>query len=193
MRLPASRTLQLLAAVSLLLGSLALSAGAAAQSLRGSHRAVSRPYRYAKTHDLTFLRTSSAVRRALHEGDFVRLGANPHYVLHEVSFPYVTPTTRLFVRRLAAQYHNACGERLVITSAVRPKVAQPANASPRSVHPTGIAIDLRRPTGKCLRWLRSTLLTLERRGVVEATEEHHPAHFHVVVYGAPYRQYLASR
>ena len=45
-----------------------------------------------------------------------------------------------------------------------------ANSSKRSVHPTGMAIDLRRPTGKCLTWLRRTLVSLERSGVIEATE-----------------------
>jgi hypothetical protein len=191
MPLPLRHTLIALPLAAVLLGSLA--GDATAQSLRGSRRSVNRSYHYAVAHDLTFFETSKGVRRALNRGRFVRLGSSPHYVLHEVSFPYATPTTRLFVRRLAAQYHNACGERLVITSAVRPESTQPANSSPRSVHPTGLAIDLRRPKGKCLRWLRSTLLVLEKRGVIDATEEHHPVHFHVVVFAAPYRQYLASR
>lgn len=153
---------------------------------------MNRPYRYATAHDLTFSHTSRDVRRALHEGYLVRLRGGGDYVLHEVSFPYVSRTTYTFVRRLAAQYHRGCGEKLVITSAVRPEVAQPANSSPRSVHPTGIAVDLRRPKGRCLRWLRRVLLSLERRGLVEATEEHHPAHFHVAIFPAAYRQYLAG-
>jgi hypothetical protein len=164
-----------------------------AQSLRGSHRSVARPYRYALAHKLRFVRSSQGVRRAVRQGRFVRLGASPDYELHEVSFPYTTPMTRTFVRRLARQYHHACGERLVVTSALRPRSVQPPNSSPRSVHPTGIAIDLRRPQGRCLTWLRETLLYLERAGVIEATEERHPAHFHVAVYPEPYRRYLANR
>jgi hypothetical protein len=50
-----------------------------------------------------------------------------------------------------------------------------------SVHPTGMAVDLRRPSGRCLTWLRRTLLAAERRGAIEATEERHPPHFHVAV------------
>jgi hypothetical protein len=115
-------------------------------------------------------------------------------VTHDVSFPYVTRTTLTFVRRLAAQYHRGCGEKLVITSAVRPESMQPSNSSEYSVHPAGIAVDFRKPrNGSCLRWLRRNLLIIERRGDIEATEEHHPAHFHVVVIPASYKEYLAAR
>jgi hypothetical protein len=134
------------------------------------------------------------VKRRLHEGYLVRLGASSDYVTHEVSFPYVTRTTLTFVQRFAAQYHRGCGEKLIITSAVRPESMQPSNSSDYSVHPAGIAVDLRKPTsGRCLRWLRRNLLIIERRGDIEATEEHHPAHFHVVVIPESYKEYLASR
>ena len=185
-------TIGALSAALLLLGSFA--GTASAQSLRGSRRAVNKPYHYATLHDLPFSRTSRDVKRSLHEGYLVRLGASPDYVTHNVSFPYVTRTTLTFVRRLAAQYHSACGEKLIITSAVRPESMQPSNSSEYSVHPAGIAVDLRKPTkGSCLRWLRKNLLVIEKRGDIEATEEHHPAHFHVVVIPESYKEYLASR
>jgi hypothetical protein len=98
--------------------------------------------------------------------------------------------TALFLERLSAQYRRACGERLVVTSAVRPLTVRLPNGSRRSVHPTGVAVDLRHPDGACLVWLRRTLLGLERGGVVEATEERRPAHFHVAVFADPYRRYL---
>lgn len=164
-----------------------------AQSLRGSHQSVRYAYAYARHHDLDLYRSASDVRRAVRDGDLVRLRPNGHFTLHRVSFPYVTPTTRTFVERLARQYDEACGAPLEITSAVRPTRRQPANSSPMSVHPAGIALDLHRPTGRCLTWLRQTLLTLESEQVLDATEEHHPAHFHVIVFGEPYRRYLASR
>jgi hypothetical protein len=165
-----------------------------AQTLRGSRHSVNHTYHYAVAHDLDFTRTSRDVKRELRDGTLVRLGASPHFVTRDVSFPYVTPVTRTFVRRLAAEYHHACGELLVITSAVRPETVQPANASERSVHPAGIAVDLRRPANtKCRTWLRHTLLTLEHRGVLDATEEHFPAHFHVALFPVKYEHYLASR
>jgi hypothetical protein len=171
-----------------------MSSSASAQSLRGSRRAVNNPYHYATLHDLPFSRTSRDVKRSLHEGYLVRLGASPDYVTHDVSFPYVTRTTLTFVRRLAAQYHRGCGEKLVITSAVRPESMQPSNSSEYSVHPAGIAVDFRKPrNAACLKWLRRNLLVIEKRGDIEATEEHHPAHFHVVVIPESYKEYLAAR
>lgn len=166
---------------------------AQAQSLRGSRASVGRMHRYATAHDLGFLRNSTAVRRAAEQGTLVRLRANDGLGIGAVAHPYLRPATATFVRRLADQYHSACGGRLVVTGATRPLSVRLANASPRSVHPTGIAVDLRRPTGKCLTWLRRTLLSLEARGVIEATEERRPPHFHVVVFEVSYRRYLAQR
>lgn len=177
-----------LAAVVLLAG------GAQAQTLRGSRGSVERMYNKAKEQDLTFYRSGRGVRSAAAEGDLVRLSGNSNYRLASASYPYALPTTRTFVQRLAAQYRNACGERLVVTSATRPRSVRLRNSVAESVHPAGIAVDLRKPTrGRCLRWLRQTLLEIEGEGVIEAIEEHHPPHFHVAVFPAQYRRYLASR
>jgi hypothetical protein len=98
------------------------------------------------------------------------------------------------VQRLAAQYHEACGERLVVTSATRPRSLRLRNSVAESVHPAGIAVDLRKPTrGSCLRWLRQTLVDIEGEGVIEAIEERRPPHFHVAVFPAQYRRYVANQ
>lgn len=192
LRLPAAyRRARRPLALAVVIGSL-VARPAVAQSLRGSPSSVNRMYRYAQRHHRHFYRTIVGVRRAARSGSFVRLTGNADYRLHDVAFPYVTTAARTFVTRLAAEYHDACGEPLVVTSAMRPRSEQPSNASPRSVHPTGMAVDLRRPDGRCLTWLRGTLRSLEGRGVIEATEEHRPAHFHVAVFAARYRSYLAS-
>lgn len=61
----------------------------------------------------------------------------------------------------------------------------------RSVHPTGMAVDLRKShVPACLHWLRSTLLSLEKAGVLEATEEFSPPHFHVAVFPTAYSRYV---
>ncbi|HET7566069.1 MAG TPA: DUF5715 family protein [Gemmatimonadaceae bacterium] len=161
-----------------------------AQSLRGSPASVDRMYHYASSHDLHFYETSKGVRGAVDAGRFVRLSGNDDFQLSGVSFPYVLPATRTFVHRLAAEYHSACGEPMVVTSAVRPEARQPVNSTPESVHPTGIAVDLRKPRGACLSWLRHVLESLEATGVIEATEEHYPPHFHVAVYSVPYKRYV---
>jgi hypothetical protein len=162
-----------------------------AQSLRGSRASIRRMYRQANAHKLHFYQTPAGVERAAERGRFVPLEPNDHFGLFNVSYPYTKPAVRIFVERLAEQYHEACGEQLVVTSAVRPATEQPRNSTDRSVHPTGMAVDLRKPTSrKCLTWLRKTLLSLERQGVLEATEERHPPHFHVAVYPSPYAAYV---
>ena len=163
-----------------------------AQSLRGSVRSVNRMYRQALREDLHFYETPRGVRNAVRKDIFVPLPRNRNVTVGPVRYPYVRPTTRTFVTRLGAQYRAACGEQLVVTSAVRPATRQPSNATERSVHPTGMAVDLRKPRGKCLRWLRSTLLELEDSGVIEATEEYGPPHFHVAVFPTPYERYVAQ-
>lgn len=160
-------------------------ATARAQSLRGSRASLVRTYDFAARRDLRFHRTPAGVRRAAKRGRYVRLTGNANYRLHRVTFPYVRPATRAFVLDLSRRYRKACGQRLVVTSAIRPRSAQPANASRLSVHPTGMAVDLRRPSGRCLTWLRRDLLAQERRGLIDGTEERRPAHFHVAVYAAP--------
>jgi nucleoid-associated protein YgaU len=166
-------------------------APAAAQTLRGSPSSIDRMYQQARNHDLTFYRTGTGVRGAAREGDLVRLSGNDDYRLSGVSYPYALPSARMFVQRLGAQYRARCGERLVITSAARPTSLRLVNSADRSVHPTGMAIDIRKPRGRaCLAWLRQTLLSLETQGVLEATEENRPPHFHVAVFPQPYRRYV---
>jgi len=169
-------------------------APASAQSLRGSQASVDRMYRHARAEDLSFYETPAGVRKAVKQGRLVRLEPDASFELHAVGYPYVRPSTRLFVDRLASQYKEACGEALIVTSAVRPATRQPANSAERSVHPTGMAVDLRKPrNARCLRWLRSTLLDLEDEKLLEATEEHSPAHFHVAVFPTAYTRYAAAR
>ena len=168
--------------------------GADAQSLRGSRASINRMYNQAKAEDFTFLETTAGVRKFAANGLLVRLKAGNDFALHRVSFPYVRPQVRTFVERLSEQYRDACGERLVVTSAVRPSTRQPYNSTERSVHPTGMAVDLRKPSkASCLKWLRNTLISLEKSRVIEATEERSPAHFHVAVFPSKYEQYVAAR
>jgi hypothetical protein len=165
-----------------------------AQSLRGSTSSVNRMYEHAVDNGIYFYKTGDGIRRAGSAGRFVRLGGNSNYATSGVSYPYVRAETRTFVQRLAAQYRTACGERLVVTSASRPQSMRLFNSVRKSVHPTGMAIDLRKSSRtSCRNWLRRTLLSLERAGVLEATEENNPPHFHVAVYPNPYARYVAAR
>lgn len=150
-------------------------------------------YRRAVVRGLDFYETTSAVRRAVVRGGLVRLTGNAHYVVSNVGMPYVRPETKAFVLDFAVGYHRACGTPMVITSATRPMSRRLANGSSLSVHPTGMAVDLRKPRGRCLTWLRRTLLATERRGVIEATEERRPPHFHVAVLPSRYDKVASDR
>jgi len=167
---------------------------ARAQSLRGSRSSVNKMYFHAVDHGYYFYKTSSGIKDAAREGRFVRLSSTSTFRVDGASFPYVRTETRTFVRRLAEQYRDACGERLVVTSGARPRSMRLANSVDRSVHPTGMAVDLRKPkTRRCGAWLRETLLYLEGAGVIEATEEFTPPHFHVAVFPTPYQRYVEGK
>ena len=172
---------------------IALPEPGAAQSLHGSHASVSLMYRRAVRGGLDFYESASDVKRAVVRGELVRLNGNAHYRLANIGMPYVRPETKAFVLDLAAEYDRACGVPLVITSATRPISRRLANSSELSVHPTGMAVDLRKPAGRCRAWLRRRLLAAERRGVIEATEERHPPHFHVAVLPSRYEKVASAR
>ena len=165
--------------------------GARGQSLGGSAASLDRQSLQARAHDFTYLATPGDVRRFVDLGLLVRVVPNRDFEIHDVSYPYARPEGRLFIERLASQYRAACGEKLVVTSLTRPLSDQPSNASDRSVHPTGMAIDLRRSNrAACRSWLESTTLMLEARGVLEVTRERRPPHYHLVVYPSLYRSYV---
>lgn len=164
---------------------------ASAQSLRGSPASLDRQNRMARNHDFTYLRNRSQVEKFIGLGLLVPVRPVGNVDLVAVSFPYARPEVKLFIDRLSAQYGAACGEQLVVTSLTRPRASQPRNASPRSVHPTGMALDIRISRSRdCRRWLESTLLALERGGVLEATRERRPPHYHVAIYPRQYQRYV---
>lgn len=166
---------------------------AQAQSLSGSRASMQRQNQAAQDYGYSFLKTSQAVHQFVEAGYLVRVPATPVIELHNVSYPFARPAVKLFLERLATQYFAACGEKLTVTSLTRPIEKQPANASEASVHPTGMALDLRIPrVAKCRTWLESTLLSLEKTGVLDVTRERYPPHYHVALFTKPYEAYVAS-
>jgi LysM repeat protein len=177
-------------AVVLLLSSAGI---AEAQTLRGSTRTMQRQNLIAQDHDYTFLRTSAQIRRFVDSGYLVGMGGNADYTLAAVSHPYARPAVKMFVERLSSQYRSACGEKLVVTSLTRAVQEQPRNASDLSVHPAGMAVDMRISRKRsCVVWLEKTLLSLEKQGVLDATRERRPPHYHVALFPEPYTRYVAS-
>ncbi len=170
---------------------LALPTGSVAQSLKGSPASLDRQNRVAREHDFSFIGTGSRVQDFADKGWLVRVRPDTDVELYGVSYPFARPEVALFVSRLATQYRGACGERLVVTSLTRPTTRQPRNASDRSVHPTGMALDVRYSrSASCRRWIEDVLLRLEKSGVVEATRERFPPHYHVAVFPSQYRAYV---
>lgn len=196
--LPGTRALAfrapgVLCALVALAASAALTAApASAQSLRGSRASMDRQNAQARAHDYTFLAHPGQVYRFVERGYLVRIPGNGDYQLKAgVAFPYARPEVKLFLERLGSQYRAACGERLVVTSLTRPRSRQPRNASARSVHPTGMAMDLRvSHNGRCRSWIERTFLSLEASGVLEANREYRPPHYHVALFPRPYVRYV---
>jgi hypothetical protein len=171
---------------------LALNTRASAQTLRGSLASVERQYSVAVRHDFSFLQNAEEVSRFVSLKLLVPITPTANVQLAGVSYPYARPALKTFVQRLAAQHRATCGQPLVVTSLTRPANEQPRNASDESVHPAGMAVDLRIGSGPCRKFLEKTLLAMEKRGVIEATRERHPAHFHVAVFPDPYMAYVDS-
>jgi LysM repeat protein len=183
-----TRTLLMLA-----LCCLAYSHAISAQSLSGSPQSVERQYQAAVSYGYSFLDTPQSVNQFVDSGHLVRIHRSSTLDLHNVSYPLARPQVQMFLERLSLQYHDACGEKLTVTSLTRPLNRQPVNSVRRSVHPTGMAVDLRIPNnGKCRKWLENTLVSLEKADLLDVTRERRPPHYHVALFTQPYELYVAS-
>lgn len=163
-----------------------------AVDLRGSPGSMVRQHRVAKANDYTFLRSGAQVKDFVAKGLLLPVEGNESYrVLGSVSYPYARPELLTFIERLAAQHLEACGEKLVVTSLTRPTSDQPRNSHALSVHPAGMAVDLRvLDNASCRSWLESTLISLERGGLLDVTRERRPPHYHIAVFPDAYREYV---
>jgi hypothetical protein len=161
-------------------------------SLRGSPASMERQNAVAKENNLAFVHDQDDLAELELEGELVPLEGNGDYEVAEgVSAPVAREEVRTFVERLAPQYHEGCGERLVVTSLTRTELSQPGNAHPLSVHPAGMAVDLRVSSrAACRTWLEETLLSLEEEGVLDVTREVTPPHYHVALFPDAYRTYV---
>ena len=163
-----------------------------ASDLFGSRDSMEKQHAVAVDLDYDFALTASQVAEVVASGELVEVVANSDFELSGVSFPYAQPEVRNFIERLASEYHVATGMLLVVTSLVRPVSEQPSNASPLSVHPAGMAVDLHIPSSRKARaWLSQRLLDFENVGVLDVTLERKPAHLHVAVFPTAFDSYTA--
>lgn len=173
-----------------LLIALAGAPSAPAQSLRVSAASMDLQNEQALRHGFTYARTSDDVENLIALGALVRIQGNQDFAIKEgVLFPFARAEVREFLEELSSDYRDACGEQLVVTSLTRPRNRQPRHASKRSVHPAGMAIDLRRSWSRdCRSWLEMALLTLEAHGVLDAMLESNPPHYHVALFPDLWRE-----
>lgn len=153
-----------------------------AVSLVGGETTTSlQQYEYAKQQNLSIMETEATYQHAILRGYFVPL-TSPYLVVL-AKREYVLPSTAKFVHELAAAYYETgCGQ-LVVTSAGRLTTERPTNGSPYSVHPAGMAVDVRTKyiPPECADWLRAYISEREGKLEVDGTQEYHPEHLHVVV------------
>jgi hypothetical protein len=171
----------------LLLVLLAPLASALAGGLGGSPASMEQQHAIAVESDYSFLREPADVEHLVELGRLVEVNSGDDYLLSDVSFPFARHEVRRFIESVAADYRDAFGMRLVVTSLTRPVAVQPANAHDLSVHPAGMAADLRVPASSAQReWLEARLLALEDAGAVDVTRERNPPHYHVAVFAEKY-------
>jgi LysM repeat protein len=189
-----SRPLRPNRALALLAVSLAATPLFAAGSLQPTHAGLLRQSLAARAHGFSYLLDDDQVDSFVSRGLLVPVHTTADIDVHpDIQHAVARPEVARFIGRLAEQYRDACGERLVVTSLLRTKNRQPQNSHPLSVHPTGMALDLRvSNVRKCRSWLESTLVELEGRGVLEAARERRPPHYHVVVFPTQYAAYLGN-
>lgn len=186
------RRFAIAAVTALTLGTAMPAAAEVPVTLRGSPKSMQRQNSIAKDHGLTFVRTEADIEQLVAEGALVRVEPTEALEIADfVRWPIARPEMRLFLERLATQYHEATGEKLVVTSLTRPSSRQPRNSHALSVHPTGMAVDLRVSQRAGSRaWLESALLGLERNRILDVTREYNPPHYHVALFPAAYMEYV---
>lgn len=161
-------------------------------SLRGSNDAMIRQHTVALAAGYQFVHTASDIEEMVASGELVRLHGNEDYGFRAgVPSMVGRPEMKIFIERLASDYRAACGEQLVVTSMTRPMDRQPRNSHRLSVHPAGIAVDLRvSQNPRCRAWLEDTLLDMEDEGLLDGIRERRPPHYHVALFPESYMAYI---
>lgn len=166
--------------------------------LKGSPESQIKQNRVADTYNLPRIENDAELEEMKAEGLLVRipdtLGIKIDERLDE-RFRYVRPWVATYLIKLGRDFYNRFGTDIQINSAVRTVVYQvgisgrnknaaPATGEKRSSHLTGSAIDIAKLplTREQKHWLRPRLVNLELSNTHEATEEHHQAVFHIMVF-----------
>lgn len=163
-------------------------------TLKGSPESMLRQNEVAKLAGSDFVESPQEVEVLVNEAELVPVVSNADLTVDEgVSNPVAQVELRMFIERIAAEYHKATGEKLVVTSLTRTSLKQPPNSHKLSVHPTGLAVDFRISQNQAAReWLEGALLSLESKGLLDVTREKHPPHYHVALFPNEYRGHVEA-
>jgi hypothetical protein len=161
-------------------------------SLRGSNAAMVRQHSVALDAGYPFVRSVRDIEALEASGDLVRLHGNDDYGFRAgVRSMVGRPEMKIFIERLSADYRAACNEQLIVTSMTRPMDRQPRNAHRLSVHPAGIAVDLRvSQSATCRAWIEDTLMAMEEQGLLDGIRERSPPHYHVALFPGAYMTHI---
>lgn len=137
----------------------------------GCQSTSAQQYAYAKSRGLPSARNEAEFQILLANGTFVPIEAGP-FLQVLAKRPYARPETVRMVYELAPQYTAAGCGKLTVTDAARLTSEVYKGSSPDSVHPFGMAVDLRLRfiTPVCADWLRAKGRDFEAQKRSDVTE-----------------------
>lgn len=159
------------------------------QGTAGRHQAETQK---ADGDNLSRLKDQAELDRFVAQGLLVRMPENESIEIDKkipVNRRYCRPWTRDFLLVLSADYKTQFHKKLKVTSGIRTLVDQEElrkhnkNASTTSTHPTGATVDVtwKKMHRQQVAWVAGQLLTLQKAGKIQATQEQKQPCFHVLV------------
>lgn len=166
--------------------------------LKGSFESQQRQYAVALHYDMIHIVDDAHLEEMVSSGQLVKIpdtvGIKTDERLPE-NLRYVLPHVADYLIILGRDFYNKFGTEIQINSAVRTIAYQIGlrgrnrNAAPvvgerRTSHTTGATIDIAKLplTKEQLTWIRNHLVAKEINFMMEATEEHRQAVFHVMIF-----------
>lgn len=166
--------------------------------LKGSVASLIKQNIEADQSNLTRIANAAELKQFKDLGLLVPIPQTPGVIIDprlDTQYRLVRPWTAKFLSKLGKSFKKRFGTNLQVNSAVRTierqeeiarsnKNAAPTEGDTRSSHLTGASVDIaKKPlTSTQRRWLRAQLKSLERNDLIEATEEHYQAVFHIMVF-----------
>ena len=138
-------------------------------------------HHYAQKMQLPLMTTEAQYKERIASGYYVPFEGPYLHIL--AKRPYALPSTVAFINEMAKEYQTTGCGKLIVRGALRLTTERPPNGSIHSVHPAGMAVDIRTNhiPPVCAEWLRTYLKQKEALGEVDGTHELKPEHLHVVV------------